>query len=226
MRCLPHNKRFAMNLLSPGQSLFRIILILISSWPLLSGCATLGKEECLNADWFTIGYEDGARGFAPSRIGEHREACAKHGIAPDFNRYEQGRLKGLREYCTPQRGYSLGAAGKTYNYICPDDLEPALLEAYRHGKDLYNAQMEVKKQKAELKKMQKDLAGTKQKLNDYETELVRDSSIGPKRRRYLLEEVKILTKEQQFIETEIIEQKDLLAASERYLHEIKEQNPY
>ena len=31
---------------------------------LLAGCATLNKNECLRADWYAIGLEDGARGQA------------------------------------------------------------------------------------------------------------------------------------------------------------------
>ena len=29
---------------------------------LLPGCASLNREECVSADWFAIGLEDGARG--------------------------------------------------------------------------------------------------------------------------------------------------------------------
>ena len=91
----------------------------------LAGCASLGKEECLNADWRTIGYEDGTRGYSGSRIASHRKACAKHGVTPDLDQYEEGRLLGLREYCTPRNGYRLGTMGKGYNGVCPSDLAPA-----------------------------------------------------------------------------------------------------
>lgn len=208
------------------KTVFSIMVLIISSWVMLSSCATLGKEECLNADWFTIGFEDGARGYPASRIGEHREACAKHGVTPDFGPYEQGRLAGLKEYCTPQRGYGLGASGKPYNSVCPDQLEEDFLTAYHQGKELYSAQMTVNKQKADLKKMHRDLANVKHKLNEYEAELIRDSSIGPKRRKYLLEEIKILTNEEQVLQAEIIQQEDRLAMSKRILHDVKSRNPY
>ena len=213
-------RRFKVKSIIPSMVLF------ISSWVMLSSCATLGKDECLNADWLTIGYEDGARGFAASQIGKHRKACAKHGIAPDFDRYEKGRLVGLQEYCTPQKGYGLGASGKSYTYVCPEDLEKDFQEGYELGKELYGAQMTVNRQKSDLKKMHRDLAAVKQKLNDYETELVRDNGIGPKRRRYLLEEIKILTNEEQVLEAEIIGQEERLEISKRNLHEIRAHNPY
>jgi len=202
------------------------VFIFISGCAVLSGCATLGKDECLYADWRTIGYEDGAHGFPASRIGNHREACAKHGIAPDFERYEQGRLQGLREYCTPQKGYSLGIAGKPYSNVCPNNLEPTFLEGYSQGKIIYGAQSEVKRRKSDLKKLYVDLDAVKQKLSDFETELVRDESIGPRRRKYLLEEIKILTDQQRLLEDDIAEQKALLEISEFNLHKIKAQTPY
>ena len=210
----------------PGKSTTLIIILFILNWIALSGCATLGKDECLNADWFTIGYEDGAKGYPASRIGNHREACARHGVAPDFKRYEQGLLEGLREYCTPQRGYGLGVSGKSYSYVCPKTLESDFLEAYRQGKIVHGEQLKVNRQKNDLKKMHAKLAAVRQKLGDYETELVKDDSIGPKRRKYLLEEIKILTDEQRLIEAEIAEQKALFEMSKFNLKKIKAQNSY
>jgi hypothetical protein len=41
----------------------------------LSACATgMGKDECVAADWRTIGYEDGLHGYPADRIGAHRVA--------------------------------------------------------------------------------------------------------------------------------------------------------
>ena len=191
----------------------------------ISGCATLGKDECLNADWLTIGYEDGSKGYPASRIGSHREDCAKHGISPDFNRYEQGRLKGLREYCTPQKGYIWGTSGKQYAYVCPPNLEPAFLEGYHRGKIVYGAQMEVKRQKARLTKMHDKLRSVKKELRAYENELINED-IGPQRRKKLLEEIKIITELRLNLLDKIIEQEALLEASKLDLKEITEQNPY
>jgi hypothetical protein len=52
--------------------LFSFCLILL----LFSGCVILNKERCLNADWYSIGYVAGARGYPASKIGEHRQTCA------------------------------------------------------------------------------------------------------------------------------------------------------
>ena len=209
----------------PGISVILILITFISGLFVLSGCATLGKDECLNADWRTIGYEDGAYGYPASRIGSHREDCAKHGVTPDFNRYEQGRLEGLREYCTPQKGYGLGTSGRQYNYVCPRDLESTFLKGYYQGKNVHAAQIQVKGQEADLKKMHDELRTVDKNLHNYETQLVHDD-IGPRRRKKLLEEFKILTEQRRYILDEIVQQEALLEDSRQNLREIMAQNPY
>ena len=63
---------------------------------LVSGCASLDKDECLHANWYAIGLEDGARGRSVERLGDHRRACAKHNVAPSAERYVAGRNEGLK----------------------------------------------------------------------------------------------------------------------------------
>lgn len=103
----------------------------------ISGCATMDREECLTVDWRTVGFEDGVAGHSADRIGEHRKACAKHGVAPDLTAYQEGRAEGLREYCIPSNGFRVGAQGGGYSGICPSDLEPAFADAYHSGRQLY-----------------------------------------------------------------------------------------
>ena len=57
----------------------------------LNGCASMNADECVMSDWQTICFEDGARGYTMDRLGQHRKACAKHGVAPDLRAY-QSRL--------------------------------------------------------------------------------------------------------------------------------------
>jgi len=209
----------------PGKSLMLILITFIYGPVILAGCATLGQDECLYADWLTIGYEDGAHGYPASRIGSHREACAKHGITPDFNRYEQGRLQGLREYCMPQKGYDLGTSGRQYNYVCPPDLEAAFLKGYYHGKKVHGAQMEIKRQEADLQEMHDELSSLEKDLHAYEEELVHDD-VGPQRRKKLLEVFKVLTEQRGYILDKIAQQEALLETTRMNLKEIIAQNPY
>ena len=103
----------------------------------LSGCASMDKDECLTVDWRTIGFEDGVAGYSGERIGQHRKACAKHGVSPDLEAYRIGREEGLREYCRPQNGFRVGARGGGYSGFCPADLDEAFVSAYQSGRQLY-----------------------------------------------------------------------------------------
>lgn len=102
---------------------------------LLAGCATLDREECVNADWYAIGLEDGARGRAVERLGDHRRACAKHSVTPNPERYLAGRNEGLKTFCTYERGYSEGRAGRAYGAGCPQG--STFVAGYQRGRERY-----------------------------------------------------------------------------------------
>ena len=72
----------------------------------------MSEQECAATDWRTVGYEDGVAGRSGDNIGQHRKACAKHGVSPDLTLYQAGRNDGLREYCQPANGFRAGADGR------------------------------------------------------------------------------------------------------------------
>lgn len=124
---------------------------------LLGGCASLDKAECLNADWYAIGLEDGARGRALERLGAHRRACAEHGIAPNGERYLAGRHEGLKSFCTFQRGYSSGRAGQAFADVCPAALAAPFADGYRQGHGLYELNRQLASVQAEIRKSKEAL---------------------------------------------------------------------
>src|SRR4051812_30684985 len=85
----------------------------------LAACATMDRNQCVNADWYAVGLEDGARGRALERLGEHRGACAEYNVAPDTARYLAGRGEGLKSFCPYERGFSEGRAGNYHAGVCP-----------------------------------------------------------------------------------------------------------
>ena len=103
----------------------------------LGGCASMNSAECETGDWRAIGYEDGSRGYTSDRFGDHRKACAKHGVTADFSSYQEGRTAGLAEFCQPSRGFNLGSSGGNYNGVCSANREADFLDAYRAGQQLY-----------------------------------------------------------------------------------------
>lgn len=119
------------------------------------GCASLDKDECLNASWYAIGVEDGSKGRPVERLGDHRRACAKYGVAPDAERYLAGRGEGLKSFCTYDRGFSEGRAGHVYNAACPQP--QAFLAGYQRGRELYDLHRQ-------LDELQKQIGASKAAL--------------------------------------------------------------
>jgi len=211
-----------------GYSKFNLgamVVAILVGLMVISGCATLGKDECLNADWRSIGYEDGTRGYSGSRIGSHRKACAKHGVIPNLDQYEQGRLKGLREYCTPRNGYGLGTRGKGYNGVCPTDLDPAFRYAMQEGRKVYSLEREVQQQQRELKKAYKDLDALEMELSDKEAELIKPR-VSPRRRKHLLDEFRMLEDEKKALFAKIGEMEKVLEWMQLNLSRVRDQSPY
>ena len=128
--------------------MYRGIALLV----VLAGCASLDKAECVNADWYTIGLEDGARGRSIERLGQHRRACAEHRVTPDPERYLAGRSEGLKSFCTPQRGYASGRAGQAFAEVCPAELAGAFAAGWREGRDLYELTRRHNALQAEIRK--------------------------------------------------------------------------
>jgi hypothetical protein len=191
----------------------------------LNGCATQDKNECFHADWFSIGYKDGTRGFKTSRIGQHRQACARYGVTPDFETYEKGRRQGLAEWCTPRNGYVMGAAGRQYDGVCPKNLEPAYLEAYSQGKAVFAyqeqirvRQQSVKKMHAELDALDKDIAALETARSDYE--------VSPRGRKALAAEIHRRKEDRRLLLRRISDAERTVEAMHRNLQRMKTQNPF
>lgn len=117
---------------------------------LLAGCASLDKDECRTADWYAVGLEDGARGRALDRLGDHRRACAEHGVTPHTERYLAGRNEGLRSFCTYERGYSQGRAGQAYSGACPKETAGGFLAGYQRGRELHELNRRLEEARKEI----------------------------------------------------------------------------
>jgi len=126
-----------------------VFLFLVAMY--LNGCSTLNKNECLNAEWESIGYQDGVKGYLQSRIGRHRKACSEYGIKPDLSKYISGYDDGVREYCKPQRGYSRGLKGYENKGACKGSTRKIYNNAYMQGRQIYNLELQVKENKKSIK---------------------------------------------------------------------------
>lgn len=157
-------------------------LLIASLAALLGGCASMSKDECRSADWREVGYHDGVKGLARSRVEEHTEACAEAGVAVDRKAYFEARDRGILQYCYPPNGMNVGRSGESYRDVCPPNIEPAFLYQYRLGYAVYAAEQRVSQLDSEqhslesqLRKADKDTdrAKLRDRLRDLDGELRR-----------------------------------------------------
>ena len=153
-----------------------------AAW-LAAGCASMTPEECLHADWRVVGYEDGAAGRGAATLGNHREACAKVGVTPDFAAYQAGRREGVRQFCHPANAYRLGRGGYTYTGICPADLEPGFLDALDEGLFVYGLETAVDEVAGEIGSIDYAIAENDEDMAEAEEQLEQADLSDEERRR-------------------------------------------
>lgn len=176
----------------------RFIPVLMFVTFLLPACATLNKSECLTADWLTIGYEDGAQGYATDRIGLHRQACAEYGVSPDLNRYQEGYNRGIVSYCTPRNGFSRGRSGSPYTDICPAGAKSSFLQGYDAGKEVYLESVKSNELASDLRDISNRIENLDDIISAYENELMADS-ISKDKRREIRRTIKKLKEEHYYL---------------------------
>jgi hypothetical protein len=184
----------------------------------MSGCASMSEDECVMSDWRTIGYEDGSMGYSADRIGSHRKACAKHGVAPDFEAYQAGRRDGLRQFCQPSRGFSLGTGGGRYNGVCPSDLEPDFVDAFNTGHKLYNLRSQVNAANSQIRSREAELEKTEEQIRQVQADLISPET-STEDRVMLLVDLKDLSERTGEIEAEIVNLIEDRAVYEQQLHQ-------
>jgi Spy/CpxP family protein refolding chaperone len=137
----------------------------------LGSCATMSEDECLAGDWGRQGYADGRSGQPTSRLDAHTEACAKYGVVPDARSYYSAREDGLREYCTPARGFQVGREGSSYAGVCPPALEADFLPAYHDGQIVHAAEQALSSARSSVSSLGARAEDLDQKIAAKRTEL-------------------------------------------------------
>jgi hypothetical protein len=130
---------------------------------LTMGCATLSKNECLQADWYEIGCRDGNMGKPRALFQEHVNACSDYNVRANRNEYFRGRADGLKNFCTYDNGFSEGRYGKTYRYVCPPEFEQPFLAGYNDGRKVYRYDRKVAALEKRLDNIEKQIQ-VKEKL--------------------------------------------------------------
>lgn len=134
-----------------GSSSTTTLLLMVSLIAITAiGCGTMSKEDCTHADWNHVGFIDGRMGKDSNYIDDHRKACGQ--TVPRADVYEKGRLRGVKEYCTPRSAYNEGSHGRPLADLCPNELTAELSKQHDEGRKTYELQAERHKMQEELNK--------------------------------------------------------------------------
>jgi hypothetical protein len=139
-----------------------ILLLILAG--IFSGCATLSKNECLQADWYQLGYRDGSRGAPRSLFQKHYDACLEHAVYADRAVYFNGREEGLSIYCTYDSGFNHGRAGNRYQHVCPPDLESGFMAGYRSGQEIYQYESQLASLEHRLRSIESQIQSKEKQL--------------------------------------------------------------
>lgn len=116
----------------PNRTFLTTLPMLLSA--LCASCTPhLTREQCLNMNWNSVGYDDGAHGHFQRNLSNDIADCAKFKININTHAYQKGWRSGVLFFCKASHGYVLGTQGQTYNHICPTDLAGAFEQSWRRG---------------------------------------------------------------------------------------------
>ncbi|MBU1568374.1 MAG: DUF2799 domain-containing protein [Proteobacteria bacterium] len=164
-----------------------------------SGCASMTKEQCLEADstsWERIGWIDGSDGWDPNRrLAMHQDACKEVRVLPDRTTYMRGWNDGVIQYCTPDRGYSEGLSGSSGNSgVCPPETRSLFDDNVDLGLRVYNLRNQINSLDYEISSYEKRLRDPK-----LDKETIRDLHVKIRNRDKELTHLRILLHEAQSI---------------------------
>lgn len=124
---------------------------------LLSGCATLSREQCQRGDWYEIGNSDGQAGQPLSRLEQHQRACGEYGLPVDQQQYVSGHAQGLQDYCQLDNAFRSGLEGNRYQGVCPPDIDAAFERANRTAYQVHQLRQELDRVEGQLRNQERRL---------------------------------------------------------------------
>ena len=127
---------------------------------LLSACAGMDAQECKDTDWAYLGQLDAMDGKLDinTRGKRHFRTCKDNGVQMDARAYQQGWMRGLRDFCTAESGKAFGEAGRKDQYgYCPAQLEPAFMQGYGPVRDRREVQEEMQQLERRIDMKKKEL---------------------------------------------------------------------
>ena len=121
----------------------------------LTQCTSLDIEECMHADWYSFGLNDGNSGTTPYTLNNYIQDCSEFGLGVDSTQWRAGYQIGLKNYCQPENGYMLGLEGAYYNGVCGSN---DFLKRYNEGHRKYEIRQRISTVKTRLNTIENEIA--------------------------------------------------------------------
>jgi hypothetical protein len=116
----------------------------------ITGCSSLSKEECQDANWSSLGKSDAMRGKTSPQHASYKKDCSEFGFKVDEKKYLSGYNQGLELYCNYQNGYDLGKKGYGSHLYC-EKSSIDFKKGLKVGRTEYELIQKKKQQKEKLK---------------------------------------------------------------------------
>nr|WP_261794483.1 DUF2799 domain-containing protein [Comamonas testosteroni] len=142
------------------QQRFSRLALTLACSALLGACAGMDAQECKDTDWAYLGQLDAMDGKLDitTRAKRHFNTCKDNGVKMDVRAYQQGWMRGLKDFCTPESGKAFGEAGRKYQYgYCPAQVEPAFMQGYGPVRDRIEVQEEMAQLERRIDMKKKEL---------------------------------------------------------------------
>jgi hypothetical protein len=194
-----------------------LALVAMTILAVLSGCASMNKEECLSANWRQVGFSDGAKGLTNKQIEQHAKACAEYGVQVNLDEYLSGRAQGLLTYCQAENGFIVGRSGERQVATdCPEHLRPAFMEQYNRGLIVHAIESDLESRRSRASYYRRKLRERDERITDIRTELDR-KDLSTDRRTTLLNEYNKLVENKEYLLRQAIVQEQ---EAERLQHRL------
>lgn len=191
----------------------------------VSGCASMNKEDCQGADWYLMGLKDGEKGKLVSKVADYQKQCGEFGVSPDLPQYNLGRDKGLLTYCTKDTGFNEGRRNSEYKGVCAAELQVIFMSGYVVGQKYYAVIDEINEFESTINKHNRKIKKNNQAIKNMK-DMVRKSDNPAKTRQKLIGEVLAKNNDSVRLQTEIGFARQQLAVKKYQLEQLRSEYGY
>ena len=106
-----------------------------------NGCVQVSESQwaefCSNTYWEQHGLDDGQNGRSYKLIAVYKDRCGEQFSKNDIKQYKKGYIKGIREFCTYDNGFTFGYGNQSNPKACTFELAKDFNRGFREGRSRF-----------------------------------------------------------------------------------------